>query len=114
MTIREIIKQKSEELRSIDAMGAAKASEELVNLSSLLASLNAYIVEKHFAYNLKSQEMRKLNKTAADAKIAASASTEWKEWNEALAQKEALIELIRSVKYFLKSSEQEGKEARYN
>lgn len=113
-SIREIIKQKSDDLRTVDTMGPTKASEELVALSSLLASLNSYIVEKHFAYNLRVQEMRRINKTAADAKIASEASNEWKEWNEATAQKEALIELIRAVKFYLKASVEESHEARYN
>lgn len=113
-TIRDIINEKSNALKNVDALGPTKASEELVALSSLLASLNSYIVEKHFAYNLRVQEMRRINKTAADAKIASEASKEWKEWNEATAQKEALIELIRAVKFYLKASVEESHEARYN
>jgi len=112
-TLREIIRQKSEELRFVDQIGPHKASEELVSLSSLLASLNAYIVERKYWYNAKRQEIRRTEKSAADAKIFAEATTEWKEWQEAEAQKDALKQLIASIKYYLRTAEEEMRESRY-
>lgn len=112
-SIREIIKQESEELRFVDQLGPAKASEKLVKLSSLLASLNAYIGDKSYWYNVKRVELLEKHKTAAKANIYAQATEEWKELNEAGMQSAALMELIRSVKYYLKSAEQEQREARY-
>lgn len=108
-SIRDIIRAKSEALRFVDQLGPAKASEELVSLSSLLASLNAYIGEKQYWYNMKNQALLLEFGTAAKAKIHAQASQEWKEWNDAVLQKEALEELIRSVKYYLRSAENEQK-----
>lgn len=112
-SIRDIIKKKSEELRYVDQLGAAKASEELVALSSLLASLGSHIVEKNYWYNVKRVELLELHKTAAKANIYAAATNEWKELQEAVVQNSALIELIRAVKYYLKNVEVEMRESKY-
>ena len=112
-SIREIIKKKSEELRFVDQLGPAKASEELVALSSLLASLGSYIVEKHYWFNMKKVQLLEEHKTAAKANIYSAATTEWKDLQEAVVQQSALMELIRSVKYYLKAADSERRETRY-
>ena len=112
-SIREIIKKKSEELRFVDQLGPARASEELVALSSLLASLNAYIGERAYWYNVKRVELLEQHKTAAKANIYAQATPEWKELNEASMQNAALMELIRAVKYYLKNAESEKRESSF-
>lgn len=106
-TIREIIAQKSLLLREVGEMGPVKASEELVELTSLLASLNSEISDTLYWLNIKRQE--KLNElgSAAKARIASDASPEWKAWSDRMLQKEALVELIRAVKYFCRASGQE-------
>lgn len=108
-TIRDIIKLESEELRYVEQLGPIKASEKLVKLASLLASLNAYIAEKRYWYNIKRQELLKEHGTAVKARIHAEATPEWKELNEAAAQGEALEEIIRSVKYYLRAAGEELK-----
>jgi len=109
-TIRDLIKSKSELLRDIDKLGPATASEELVQLASLLSSLNAEIVEKQFILNQKKVELLAEAKSVAKAKLLAEATTEWREWFERISQRDALEELIRSVKYFLRSAESEQRE----
>jgi len=53
-SIREMITEKSSLLREVDKLGPARASEELVELASLLSSLNSEIIEKQFiwVYNI--------------------------------------------------------------
>ena len=53
MTIREIIKEKSNLLRAVDALGPHKAAEELVELASLIASLNAETVKYYKGFWLR-------------------------------------------------------------
>lgn len=113
MTIREIISKKSEELRDIDSLSPTKASEELVSLSSLLASLLKHISEADFWYRIKLKDMLLEHGTAAKAKIHAEASPEWNSVNEAKAQQIALIEMIRSLKFYIKASSEEMRESKY-
>ena len=109
-SIREIIKEKSDELRNVSSLGPTKASEELVVLTSLLSTLNEYISEKRFWLNtLRMQKLEEL-KVAVKAKMAAEASQEWRDFYEADMQKEALTELIRSLKVYIKNA---GEELRF-
>lgn len=110
-TIRELITIKSTLLRDVDKLGPAKASEELVELASLLSSLNAEIVEKHFILNQKKVELLQDAQSVAKAKLLSEATDEWHEWQIRLKQGEALLSLIQAVKYYLKSAEKEYKES---
>ena len=112
-TIREIIKEKSEALRHPDQLGPHAVADELVELSSLLASLNTYLSDKLYWLNVKKAEAYAREEKAARAKIVAEASPEWKEWHDAEMQKQALLELMRSLKYFLKNAENESRESRF-
>ena len=106
-SIRETIKEKSELLRSVDILGPGKASEELVELASLLSSLNAEIVEKQFILNQKKVELLQEAKSVAKAKLLSEATNEWREFMERVMQREALEELLRATKYYLRFSERE-------
>jgi len=46
--IREIVEEKALLLRDVDGLGPGKASEELVELSSLLASINRECADKRW------------------------------------------------------------------
>ena len=109
-TIRDLIKSKSELLRDIDKLGPATASEELVQLASLLSSLNAEIVEKQFILNQKKVELLEEAKSVSKAKLLAEATTEWREWFERIQQRDALENLLRAVKYYLRASSDEQRE----
>lgn len=107
MTIREIIQEKSGKFRDASALSPGQVAQEMVELSSLMSSLNAEISEWQYSYNCELAAQRDKNKSAADAKIFAQASSVWKELDARLKQKEALVELIRSAKYLQKSQMQE-------
>ena len=110
MNIREIIVAKSNMLRDVAELGPGKASEELVELASLLSSLNAEIADKQWIFNTKKQMCLDEHKSAAKAKIYAEASQEWKDYIDRVMQKEAVEELLRAVKYYLRSAEAEYRE----
>ena len=110
MTIRELISEKSALLRNVDKLGPHAASEELVELASLLSSLNAEIVEKHFILNQKKVELLQEAKSVSKARMLSEATPEWRDFMERLTQREALEELLRAVKYYLRAAEKELKE----
>ena len=102
-TIREMIAEKSALLRNVDKLGAQNAAEELVNLASLLSSLNAEIIEKQFILNQKRSELLIEAKSVAKAKMLSESTQEWKDFMDRVAQREALEELLRAVKYYLRA-----------
>ena|ERR1700748_603490 len=113
MTIREIIQQKAELLKDVDALGPAKASEELVSLSALLASVNKEVTDRNFAYNVLVKDTLAKENVAAKAKIIAQASKEWKDWMEAIGYQKATLDMIRALKYYLRRVEDEAREGKY-
>ena len=108
-TIREIIKEKSERLRDISNIPPMEASESLVELSSLLSTLNAYISDKQFMVNQKRASLLQEAKSVAKARLLTEATTEWKEWFEAVMQRDAMLEMIRALKYHIRGLENEYK-----
>ena len=108
--LRDIIAYKSNLLREPDKLSPAQAAEELVSLSSLLSSLNAEIVEKKFILNKKKIELLIEAKSVAKADLLSEATEEWRAWYERVMLQDALKELIRSIKYYLREAETERRE----
>lgn len=107
--IQKLITEKTKECETELTAGidATAASQRLVQLSSLLASLNAKITDTHFLLNQKKVELLKESKSVAQMRVFAEASPEWKALVDLMNTKEALMELIRAVKYYLKSAMEE-------
>ena len=113
MTIRELIKERAEEIRNIGQVGPHRASEVLTELSSLLSSLNSEITEHEYWYHQKVVELLKEHEKANRAEIFARACPEWKELQDRKTQQKAVIEMMRALKYYLRTAEEEMKEGRY-
>jgi len=109
-SIRQLIAEKSALLRDVDKLGPAKASEELVELASLLSSLNSEVVERQFILNKKKVELLEEAKSVAKARLLSEATPEWKEFMDRIMQREAVEELLRTVKYYLRAAENEQRE----
>ena len=112
-SIRTIIQEKSELLRDVNKLGIGAASEILVELSSLLSSLNAEIVETQYLLNKKRVLLLEEHKTVAKAKTLSEASEEWHEWYQRIMWRDALMEQIRALKYYLRGASDELKESVY-
>ena len=82
-------------------------ANDLVELSSLMSSLNKEIGDWQFSYNKLLQENLVKHGKANQAKIETDASETYKELNDRRLQGVAVVELIRSIKYRLKASELE-------
>ena len=102
-TIRQMIQERSEKLLDAANISTHEIANTLVELTSLLASLNAEIEESDYWYRvLLNKKLEELG-SAAKAKISAQATDEYKKVSERKAQKEALIELIRACKYSIRA-----------
>ena len=112
-TIRDLITEKSLKHRDVEKLGPVIAAQELVELSSLLSSLNAEIADTQFALNQKRSELLVEAKSVARARLLAESTPEWKSWFDRVMQRDALLELIRAIKYYLRAMKDEMTESVY-
>lgn len=112
-TIRDLIQEKAGKLRDVDVLGPNEVAKELVELSSLLSSVNKLCGDRRYWLGLKKVELLKEHQSAARANVYAEGTTEFRDWLEAEEQRKAIIEMVRSIKYYLRTQEIELKEARY-
>lgn len=110
MSVRDLINQRQIECRSGDLM-PARAGEVMVELSSLLGNINNEILEREIAYNKKLLECLDKEKTANKAKIIAETSDEYRLMREAKNAEKVALEIIRSLKYYLRVKEDEMMQA---
>lgn len=107
--IREIVEEKALLLRDVDGLGPGKASEELVELSSLLASINRECADKRWVLGVKKVQLLGEHKTASKAMIYAEGSEEYKGWLTAEEYRKAVLQMMQAIKYYLRNAESEFK-----
>ena len=105
--IRDQIKKIQNEVKDAKDLFPARASELLMTLSALLGNVNDEIRDAEMAYNKVLLGFLDSNEKANRAKIRADISDENARRIEARNTKELAIELMRSLKYFLKAREDE-------
>jgi len=107
MSIRQMIKERSEELRGVAELSPHRIADILLELNSLNASLGEEMVNAEAWYKEKIKLERDSAKNATDAKINAEASKEYKDWRERKVTWDALQETIKSCKLFLRIKNEE-------
>jgi hypothetical protein len=113
MSIREMIDNYRNEIHNTD-LTPSRASEILVELSALVGNVAEELKNREMEYNrrffalLTAQEGRK---SVALAKAESLTTPEWEAVREAQNSRETLMELIRSLKYYLKTKLEESREA---
>jgi len=85
----------------------ARSSEMLVELSAIFGNVNDEIRMRDVNYNKVLLNFYETEETANRAKIKAETSQEYILKREARDTKELIVELTRSLKYFLRSAEEE-------
>lgn len=101
-----------EEIKAVEELiekgvGPTEMAAKLVRLSSLLSLINAKITEADIEYRKRRNEILDRCNSVAQAKVKVEATEEWGMLQKLLNKKEALFELIRSVKYYIKAAGQE-------
>jgi hypothetical protein len=95
-------------LLSSKDMHGDEASQILVELSALVGNVNEEIVVREMAYHrLLNDILSTPNMTSAAAKIRANASEEYEAWLRAKNSLTTIMEMIRGLKYRLKSLDEE-------
>ena len=107
MTVRDLIKSMQSEIRDTADLLPSRAAELLTKLTALLGNCNDEIREADHAYAVVLLQFLDADEAANRARIRAETSMPFLRKREARDTKELVIELIRSLKYFLKAKEEE-------
>ena len=111
MSVRELVKAAQVELRDGEVL-PARARQLLVSLSSLLGNCNEEIRAADAAYAAVLLAELDAGGKANRAKIAAECSPEYARKQEAKNTHALVVEMIRSLKYLMRSVEEEMRLAR--
>ncbi len=107
MTVRAMISEIQREVRDTADLLPSRAADLLTRLTALMGNTNDEIREADHAYAVVLLRFLAADEAANRARIRAETSTEYLRKREARDTKELVIELVRSLKYFLKSKEEE-------
>jgi hypothetical protein len=105
-TIRDLVAEYQLRVTK-ENLGPAEAAEILKDLTALIGNVNTEIRQADFEYSKKLLSCYELEEKANRAKIMAEVSPEYMRKREAKDTKELVIELIRSLKYYLKAFAEE-------
>ncbi len=105
-TIRDMVGAMQREVRDTDLEGG-RAAELLVKLTAILGNCAAEIREADMAYSLRLLECLESEEAASRARIRAETSPEYLRKREARDTKEIVVELVRSLKYWLNARSEE-------
>lgn len=105
-SVRGLIAQAQTELRETD-VSPERARELLAHLSALMGNCNDEIRKADAAYAAHLLSCLDSDEAANRAKIRAETSPEFQRKREARDAKELVVEMIRSLKYLLRSVEEE-------
>lgn len=106
MTIREMVRAIEKEVRDTD-LQPSRAAELLMKATALLGNCAAEIREADHDYAVVLLGHLDTDEAANRARIRAEISPEYKRKREAKDTREVVVELVRSLKYFLKAAEEE-------
>lgn len=107
-TIREIIAEFQREVRDTDLL-PQRAASILSKLSALMGNVNDEIRKRDLEYSLVLLKELESEEKANRAKIRAECSKEYQDKRQARDTKDLVVEMIGSLKYFLRSKEEEYK-----
>lgn len=106
MTVREMVREMQAEILKSD-LQPHRQRELLAKLSALIGNCNEEIRKADAAYSAVLLEMLNGNEAANRARIRAEITPEFARRCEARDTKELVVELVRSLKYMLKSLDEE-------
>jgi hypothetical protein len=110
-TVRDLVKAMQIEIRDTVDLQGDRAAELLNRLTALMGNCNDEIREADSEYARVLLAYLDSAEFATHAKIRAEISPEYLRKREARDTKELVVELVRSLKYFLKAKEEERRMA---
>jgi hypothetical protein len=112
-TVRDMIREMQVEIRDTSDLLPDRAAELLNRLTALIGNCNDEIRQADAEYARVLLTCLESEEAASRAKIRAETTPEYQRKLEARHAKELTIELVRSLKYFLKAKSDELQMARH-
>lgn len=112
MTVRELVRQYQREIQSTD-LQPDRAADLLTKLTALIGNCNDEIRDADALYAQHLLHCLDTETKANRARIVAETSPEYHRRREARDIKELVIEMSRSLKYYLRAKEEELQLARH-
>lgn len=106
-----IKKRQNEILSSGDQLDPIRAAQILTELSALYGNILDEVKKRQMIYGEKLVEILDTEKSVAKAEAKAKATSEYESLLEAKNTDKLCLELIRSIKYYLRAKEDEMNEA---
>lgn len=113
MTIRELVDEKVNKLRTLDSLTAVQVSQEAVELSSLLASCRKELIDRKVAYHKLQRDMLLQHTVAARARIHSEATDEFRQVLEAESYVKMCREMLTTCNAHVRLAEAEERQAKY-
>lgn len=113
MTVREMVRAYQREIQQADDLLPDRAADLLMKLTSLLGNCADEIRAADSEYGVTLLHFLDTEKKANRARIRAEISPEYRRKQEARDTKELVVELARSLKYFLRAKSDELQLARH-
>lgn len=106
MTVRDLVHAMQKEIRDSELL-PERAAQLLTKLTALMGNCNDEIRDADSQYAVLLLRHLETDEAANRARIRAETSGEYQRKREARDTKELVVELIRSLKYYLRSQEEE-------
>ena len=106
-SVRDMIRQIQQEVRDTPDLLPSRAAELLTKLTALIGNCNDEIREADHAYAVVLLQYLDADEAANRAKIRAETSLPYVRKREARDTKELVVELARSLKYYLRGKTEE-------
>lgn len=113
MTVREMVRAYQQEIQRAEDLQPERASELLARLTALIGNCNDEIRAADSEYAVTLLHWLDTEAKANRARIRAEISPEFRRKQEARDTKELVIELSRSLKYFLRAKSDEMQLSRH-
>lgn len=104
MQTRELYKTFRERM-SRGSLSPKEASDIIVRLSAIMGNYSDALLDKQMAFNEKKAECLEKIKSVAKAQVMAECSKEYRDFQEIKGERENIVEMIRSLKYYMRSME---------
>lgn len=112
MTVRDLVRAYQREIQNASDLLPDRAAELLMKLTALIGNVNDELRESDLTYKSVLLVCLSGDEAANRARIRAETSPEYRRMREAQDIKQLCIELIRSLKQFLRTKEEEMRLAR--
>lgn len=113
MTVRELVRSYQHEIQQSADLQPDRAAELLMRLTALMGNCAEEIREADAEYAVTLLHFLDTEEKANRARIRAEISPEFRRRQEARDTKELVVELSRSLKYFLRAKAEELQLARH-